>query len=82
MKADICVDVNECANDTLHGCQHNCKNTEGSFECLCSKGFRLNEVDGKSCTDVDECITGEADCANTDGCRNLVGGYECLCNPG
>ena len=41
------LDINEC--DTLKGgCQHQCKNTNGSYFCQCSEGFFL-DGDGKTC---------------------------------
>lgn len=39
-------DVDECANrDT---CQHECKNTFGSYQCLCPPGYQLM-LNGKTC---------------------------------
>ena len=41
------LDVNEC--EKLNGgCDHQCNNTIGSFNCKCRKGFFLDE-DGKTC---------------------------------
>ena len=40
-------DVNEC-NTNLHGCQHECLNTVGSFRCRCNSDFELL-ADGRSC---------------------------------
>lgn len=40
----ICVfshpDINEC-QDNNGGCDHFCRNTVGSFECSCQKGYKL-----------------------------------------
>ena len=42
------LDINEC--DVLNGgCQHHCKNTNGSYVCQCSKGFFL-DGNGKTCS--------------------------------
>ena len=41
-------DTNEC-NTNNGGCQHNCVNTEGSYECQCRSGYRLSG-NGQSCT--------------------------------
>ena len=36
------TDVNEC-EDENGGCEAQCINTEGSYECRCPSGFRLGE---------------------------------------
>ena len=43
------VDVDECANSTLHNCYQICENTNGSFTCDCYMGYRLS-IDGFMCT--------------------------------
>jgi len=40
-------DIDECKMPT-HGCEHNCINTEGSYECLCGAGFSV-DADGRRC---------------------------------
>lgn len=41
------LDVNEC--ETFNGgCDHQCNNTIGSFNCKCRKGFFL-DANGKTC---------------------------------
>ena len=42
------LDVDECERDT-HNCQHDCNNTDGSFQCHCKEGYELDESDGISC---------------------------------
>lgn len=32
----------------IHGCQHDCVNTEGSYRCSCKVGYSL-QLDGKTC---------------------------------
>ena len=41
------VDIDECQTNR-GGCEHNCTNTEGSFNCLCLQGFVLAS-DGLQC---------------------------------
>lgn len=42
------LDVNEC--EILNGgCQHQCKNNNGSYLCQCNEGFFLNG-NGRTCT--------------------------------
>ena len=35
------IDVDECATD-VDNCEHNCRNTNGSYLCTCREGFRLD----------------------------------------
>lgn len=41
------TDVDECSENN-GGCQHECRNTLGSFQCFCHNGFTLHE-NGKDC---------------------------------
>jgi hypothetical protein len=55
----VCVDIDECANSTLHNCdvassRGTCTNTAGSFQCACRTGYRLL-TDGRTCQDINEC---------------------------
>ena len=36
-------DINECANDSLNGCNQICTNTIGSFLCECNNGYELGD---------------------------------------
>lgn len=38
----IRIDIDECAINN-GGCQHECKNTPGSYDCSCNNGFTLHE---------------------------------------
>ncbi|XP_047395608.1 latent-transforming growth factor beta-binding protein 2 isoform X4 [Sciurus carolinensis] len=74
-----CEDVDEC-EDTQSSCLGGeCKNTPGSYQCLCPPGFQL--ANGTVCEDVDECA-GEAYCAPRGECLNSHGSFFCLCAPG
>jgi hypothetical protein len=72
-------DINECADPNTHNCSQECRNTIGSYKCLCSRGYQLGE-DGFSCKDVDECQRGTHNCS--DICINTIGGYNCSCFDG
>ena len=37
----------------LHNCDHQCINTEGSFDCQCNEGYQL-QSDGHTCQGWDE----------------------------
>ena len=44
------IDVNEC-EESNGGCQHQCKNINGSYVCQCNKGFFL-DGNGKTCSGI------------------------------
>jgi len=46
------TDVDECQRPGM--CQHTCRNTWGSFQCLCDEGYLL-AADGRSC-DGQQCF--------------------------
>ncbi|KAL8218506.1 hypothetical protein R6Q57_021879 [Mikania cordata] len=44
-----CKNINEC-KDANHGCVHKCIDREGSYECLCRKGYNGDgKIDGSGC---------------------------------
>ena len=47
-------DINECETNG-GGCEHNCSNTVGSFECLCQQGYSLAS-DGLQCNGKCLCV--------------------------
>lgn len=47
------TDEDECAVNN-GGCSHKCLNTEGSYECVCPKGFKV-QYNQRVC--VGECIS-------------------------
>ena len=85
------ADIDECAADD-HGCQQLCRNIDGSFECYCRAGYRLDD-DGISCSgteticvvilyysihaDINECTEGVDECEHM--CMNTNGSYNCSC---
>ncbi|XP_059193550.1 hemicentin-1 [Centropristis striata] len=73
-----CVDVDECL--LRKPCQHECRNTIGSFQCLCPPGYQLLP-NGRSCKDIDECVEQGVQCGNNQMCFNTRGGYQCLDTP-
>ncbi|XP_058911742.1 latent-transforming growth factor beta-binding protein 2 isoform X1 [Kogia breviceps] len=74
-----CEDVDECEEPQSSCLGGECKNTAGSYQCLCPPGFQL--ANGTVCEDVDECV-GEEYCAPRGECLNSHGSFFCLCAPG
>nr|XP_054753960.1 uncharacterized protein LOC129259723 [Lytechinus pictus] len=53
-RATVCqIDMDECLTRD-NGCSHECKNVEGSFHCLCPKGYYLEGLNGTKCISVCE----------------------------
>uniref|UniRef100_A0A8C8SU46 Latent-transforming growth factor beta-binding protein 1 n=1 Tax=Pelusios castaneus TaxID=367368 RepID=A0A8C8SU46_9SAUR len=72
-----CIDIDECANETLCGSHAFCDNTDGSFRCLCDNGYE-NLPPDQDCVDVNECELMVAVCG-TALCENVEGSFLCLC---
>ncbi|KAM6184061.1 hemicentin-2 [Erethizon dorsatum] len=73
-----CVDLDECRVRSL--CQHACRNTEGSYQCLCPAGYRLLPS-GKNCQDINECEEDGIECESGQMCFNTRGGFRCVDTP-
>ncbi|KAM8851643.1 fibulin-7 isoform 3-T5 [Synchiropus picturatus] len=77
------TDVNECEVYRLDQggklCIHECVNVPGSYHCSCPRGYKLL-ADGRSCEDVDECLSQQHNCSRGTTCINTGGGFQCV-NP-
>ncbi|XP_074651609.1 fibrillin-3-like [Tubulanus polymorphus] len=75
----ILEDIDEC--EAIPGiCKAGaCKNTFGSFVCICPDGYRLNNTD-MDCVDIDECAENPSRCV-PGTCVNTRGNYTCRCPP-
>ncbi|MEJ1276576.1 hypothetical protein NN561_007482 [Cricetulus griseus] len=71
-------DLDECSQSPKP-CNFICKNTEGSYQCSCPRGYVLQE-DGKTCKDENECSNPGA-CGSA-SCYNTLGSYKCACPSG
>ena len=58
-----------------------CRNTPGSFQCICPSGTQLNQG-SHTCEDVDECVELGPDICVGGICVNVIGSYRCECDPG
>ncbi|KAJ8792456.1 hypothetical protein J1605_019675 [Eschrichtius robustus] len=74
----VCTDLDECRVRNL--CQHACRNTEGSYQCLCPAGYRLLPS-GKNCQDINECEEDSIECGPSQMCFNTRGSYQCVNTP-
>uniref|UniRef100_A0A8C0DZX9 Hemicentin-2 n=1 Tax=Balaenoptera musculus TaxID=9771 RepID=A0A8C0DZX9_BALMU len=74
----VCTDLDECRVRNL--CQHACRNTEGSYQCLCPTGYRLLPS-GKNCQDINECEEDSIECGPSQMCFNTRGSYQCVNTP-
>ncbi|XP_029707366.1 nephronectin isoform X1 [Takifugu rubripes] len=77
-----CEDVNECQLDAaLCPPRQTCRNTFGSFVCVCRDGFVLGTLHrALQCRDKDECLTGSHRCSRHARCVNTDGSYTCQCS--
>uniref|UniRef100_A0A8C4RAM4 EGF-like domain-containing protein n=1 Tax=Eptatretus burgeri TaxID=7764 RepID=A0A8C4RAM4_EPTBU len=73
-----CVDVDECSLEVT--CQHECRNTFGSFHCTCPIGYRLLG-NGETCEDINECTEQSVQCGTNRMCFNMRGTYKCIDTP-
>ncbi|XP_060570002.1 uncharacterized protein LOC132728362, partial [Ruditapes philippinarum] len=74
-----CKDVDECA-DNEDICDQVCTNTEGSFECMCRGGYKVDSENKSKCKDINECDVALHNC--THECVNNEGGFSCQCFTG
>ncbi|XP_067894762.1 latent-transforming growth factor beta-binding protein 2-like isoform X2 [Heterodontus francisci] len=72
-----CIDINECMNGTICGAHGYCENTDGSFRCLCDRGFEIPPRE-QGCVDINECEMMNGVCG-TALCENVEGSFFCVC---
>ncbi|XP_046901580.1 nephronectin [Hypomesus transpacificus] len=76
-----CEDVNECLEfSDVCPPRRTCKNTFGSFACVCRDGFVLGMLHNSvQCRDHNECVSGSHRCSRNARCVNTDGSYICQC---
>ena len=80
--AKIIDNLHNCCVDKENSCHKHhaiCNNPDYSYTCRCKPGFT---DDGKRCSDVDECTSGQNECPSNSRCENQVGSFLCPCNDG
>ncbi|XP_046860221.1 signal peptide, CUB and EGF-like domain-containing protein 3 [Xenia sp. Carnegie-2017] len=76
----VCTDIDECiSNNNPCDSLAECKNTQGSYECICPQGY---ETQNNNCEDIDECAAGMDNCHRDAVCINNIGSFSCLCKAG
>uniref|UniRef100_A0A4X1VPD8 Adhesion G protein-coupled receptor E1 n=1 Tax=Sus scrofa TaxID=9823 RepID=A0A4X1VPD8_PIG len=83
----ICTDVNECANPKTCPEHAICRNSVGSYSCVCKPGFESSrgktsvQGPGQMCRDINECLQSGV-CPEHSQCTNSLGSYSCSCHVG
>ncbi|KAM9481109.1 latent-transforming growth factor beta-binding protein 4 isoform 1-T1 [Clarias gariepinus] len=72
-----CVDINECANESVCGHHMFCRNLIGTYQCICDQGYET-APDGRSCVDINECAVMVGVCGAA-RCWNVEGSFTCEC---
>ncbi|KAK3570249.1 hypothetical protein QTP86_017124 [Hemibagrus guttatus] len=72
-----CVDINECANESVCGQHMFCRNLIGTYQCICDQGYE-STADGRSCVDINECAVMVGVCGAA-RCWNVEGSFMCEC---
>ena len=86
----MCLDIDECQEDSSCGINYFCTNSWTSYSCDCEPGFQryaFQTVEKQlevieKCVDIDECTQDGSLCSPIATCKNLGGSYQCECNNG
>ena len=76
-----CVDVDECTEqlDDCDDAPEACVNLLGAtgYQCTCPGGYEGTGSGATGCLDINECMTGAAQCGTLVPCSNVDGSYKC-----
>jgi hypothetical protein len=73
-KANVCVDIDECATGNPCGDHGRCENAPGNYVCQCDPGYQ--NASGV-CVTIEQCQTNNGGCQGT--CEDLPSGVICKC---
>ncbi|XP_077865442.1 uncharacterized protein LOC102806860 [Saccoglossus kowalevskii] len=68
--------------DDNGGCSHICTNDDNQAVCSCYRGYYIDQADGKTCIDINECILATRYICPNAKCVNTPGSYTCECQDG
>ncbi len=68
-----------CATSMLSCGIGTCSDLSGTASCVCPAGYQF---DGKTCSDVNECLTNNGGCDVNATCANTIGSLTCACKSG
>ncbi|XP_064101249.1 adhesion G protein-coupled receptor E2-like isoform X6 [Macrobrachium nipponense] len=72
LSKDECAGINNCSANA------DCIDGVLSYRCNCRPGY---QGDGFTCSDINECSTGNHKCHSQANCTNTIGSYTCRCRP-
>ena len=75
-----CTDIDECIDGPGVCSNGECRNLQGSFQCICKPGYALTPQKD-NCLDIDECQRHQNVCKNGT-CVNTPGSFKCHCHDG
>ncbi|XP_064331242.1 epidermal growth factor-like protein 6 isoform X2 [Phalacrocorax carbo] len=79
MPDGTCASSMTCA---MVNCQYGCEEVKGEVQCLCPSGGLQLGPNGKTCIDVNECVTNTHRCNLHAECLNTEGSFKCKCKQG
>lgn len=82
-RRQTCIDIDECNTMSINcGRDAYCVNTEGSYQCVCNRGFSPNVL-GKGCEAIPGMCADGTVCDKNAECKHLDGlAYRCKCKLG
>lgn len=78
-RSNHCIDIDECKRPFVCQVGSTCQNTAGSYTCTksCGVGYNFDAI-FIQCRDLNECATGNHNCASGMRCENYPGSFRCI----